>query len=153
MNLHTTTLIVASTLFLVMSLSRPATAQPVVPPIYLVVANQASVPPDTLNAALAEVWRIYTKIGVRVIVTDSAPIGGTSLFISIVPEKMARQLMPNTEVLGTAIVGGILAYVAYERVERFAKRWATPPLSHSDSPSPTNSGTSSSAIGRMLPKG
>jgi hypothetical protein len=122
MNRHTTTLIVASTLLSVMSLSRPATAQPAAR-IHLVVANQASVPPDTLSAALAEVRRIYTKIGVQVIVTDSAPIGRTSFFISIVPEKMARQLMSNTEVFGTAFVGGILAYVVYERVESFAKRW------------------------------
>jgi len=123
MNRHTAILIAGSILTLDVSLARPAAAQPVLLPVYLTVSNQAAVPADVMAVAVAEVIRIYAAIGVTVVWTDDVSrVGGRSLFVSIIPERLSRRNV-RVSALGTAIVGGTLASVVFERVERFSLTW------------------------------
>lgn len=122
MNRHTPTLIAVTILTLGMSLPRPAAAQAALRPVYLLVSNQAGVPADVLMGALAEMSRIYQAIGVEVITIDDASnAAGPGFVVNLVPEKLAPRSFASP--LGTAMVGGILAYVVFERVERFATTW------------------------------
>jgi hypothetical protein len=121
MNRHAWLLIAGTILTLAGTIPRTASAQSALRPVSLLIGNEAGVPDEVLAGAMAEVARIYAKIGVDVAWATEAPTGtGLALSVSIVSHSVGDRMKIAATALGAAFEGGTLAYVVYDRVEHFA---------------------------------
>ena len=104
----------------------PALADSVqTPSIELMVVNVARVSQQTLEAAQLETTRIYARIGVRLAWTIG-PSSSQRLTISIVSSPVEGTKDPEGKLMGLATGTregrGTLAYVFYQRIQKFAWR-------------------------------
>jgi len=103
-------------------LAGPAAGQSALRPVEVMVVNQAGVAADVLAGAQAEVARIYRTVGVQVVWIPVTATGGPRcLYVSLIPERMSDSSRTPPGALGLALKGGELAYVLYDRVDRFAR--------------------------------
>ena len=102
-----------------------AGAQPISPPVLVLLQNDAGVAPAVVARAQAEVVRLYGLIGVEITWVTKVPEYGTRLrIVCLVAWEPADR--PES-VLGLTNTGpggrGILAYVFWRRVERASQKF------------------------------
>lgn len=110
-----------------MGLPANAGAQPVGPPVLVLLQNDAGVAPAVVASAQAEVVRLYGLIGVEVTWVTKVPEYGTRLrIVCLVAWEPADRRFPES-VMGFTNTGpggrGILAYVFWRRVERASQKF------------------------------
>ena len=100
-------------------------AQPVSPPVLVLLQNDAGVTPAVVARAQAEVVRLYGLIGVEVTWVTKVPEPGRRLrIVSLVAWEPADRPASVLALTNTGRGGrGILAYVFWRRVERASQRF------------------------------
>jgi len=111
------------------SVGVPATggAQPIRPPVLVLLQNDADVPLAVVARAQAEVVRLYGLIGVEVTLVTSMPERGTRLrVVCLVAWQPADRRIPES-VLGVTNASrgerGVLTHVFWRRVEHASQKF------------------------------
>jgi hypothetical protein len=95
------------------------------PSVLFCLANQAGVSSETVDDARQEVFRIYARIGVRVIWAEHGT-GSLKEALIIIIAPITKQSVGGSDALGLALRGanssGRLAYVFFDRVQPLATK-------------------------------
>lgn len=119
---HSNHLIAAGVLGLAMAVPQLAIGAGLDQTLYVIVSNSAQVPDHVLTGGTRELVRIYRAIGVELVVTSDVAAIANAPFVavSIVSNRDCKHLRFSEMALGSALPGGTLAYVMYDRVATFA---------------------------------
>jgi len=114
----------ACMLSLAVALPQAAVGAGLDPRLYVIVSNQAKVPADLIDDAISELSRIYRTIGVELTAGTALPADFTGSFVAvtIARSRQCRLMRLSELALGSAVPGGTLAFVMYDRVVTLSSR-------------------------------
>ena len=114
----------ACMLSLAVALPQAAVGAGLDPRLYVIVSNQAKAPADLLDDAISELSRIYRTIGVELTAGTALPADFTGSFVAvtIARSRQCRLMRLSELALGSAVPGGTLAFVMYDRVVTLSSR-------------------------------